>query len=215
LARRLAHRYAGRGVSADDLAQCAALGLIQAVDRFDPKRGQDFASFAVPTILGEIRRYFRDRTWSVRVPRRVQQLHLAISRANNTLPVTLGRSPTVTDIAAFLDISEEDVLEGLEGGDAYTAKSLATPAGVEDGLMLGDTLGAEDHGYESVEARVVVGPALETLDERDQTILRLRFYDNLTQSQIADRIGVSQMHVSRLISKALATLRTRITVDND
>ena len=105
--------------------------------------------------------------------------------------------------------------DGLEGGDAYTAKSLATPAGVEDGLVLGDTLGAEDHGYESVEARVVVGPALETLDERDQTILRLRFYDNLTQSQIADRIGVSQMHVSRLISKALATLRTRITVDND
>ncbi|GAA1848438.1 hypothetical protein GCM10009687_13140 [Asanoa iriomotensis] len=208
LANHLAHRYSGRGEPTDDLLQTAAVGLIKAVDKFDPTRGVDFAGYAIPTIIGELKRHFRDRTWDIRVPRRLQELRLAISEANSSLLQSLGRSPTVADIAAHLKISEEEVLEGLEGARAYNAVSLSTPTGDgERGTELGDLLGSEDTSFELAELRVALGPALATLDEREQKILTLRFYGNLTQSQIADQIGVSQMHVSRLLARALTKLR--------
>lgn len=207
LARHLANRYSGRGEPTDDLIQTATVGLIKAVDKFDPHRGVDFAGYAIPTIIGEVKRHFRDRTWSVRVPRRLQELRLAITEANSTLTHTLGRSPTVPDIATHLGVTEEDVLEGLEGARAYNATSLSTPINADGTTQLGDTLGSTDHEYEIAETRVALGPALATLDDREQKILTLRFYGNLTQSQIADQIGISQMHVSRLLTKALTKLR--------
>ena len=211
LAHHLAHRYSGRGEPTDDLLQTAAVGLIKAVDKFDPDRGVDFAGYAIPTIIGELKRHFRDRTWDIRVPRRLQELRLAISEANSTLLQTLGRSPTVADIATHLKLTEEEVLEGLEGARAYNAVSLSTPTGDgERATELGDMLGADDNEYELAELRVALGPALATLDEREQKILTLRFYGNLTQSQIADHIGVSQMHVSRLLARALTKLRGQL-----
>jgi RNA polymerase sigma-B factor len=211
LAQHLAHRYSGRGEPTDDLLQTAAVGLIKAVDKFDPDRGVDFAGYAIPTIIGELKRHFRDRTWDIRVPRRLQELRLAISEANSSLLQTLGRSPTVADIAAHLKLTEEDVLEGLEGARAYNAVSLSTPTGDgERATELGDLLGADDTEYELAELRVALGPALATLDDREQKILTLRFYGNLTQSQIADQIGVSQMHVSRLLARALTKLRGQL-----
>jgi RNA polymerase sigma-B factor len=210
LARHLAVRYAGRGEPTDDLVQTATVGLIKAVDRFDPSRGVDFTGFAIPTILGEIKRHFRDRGWSVRVPRRVQELHLAINEATNGLSNTLGRSPTVADLAAHLEVSEDDVLEGLEGSRAYSATSLSALVGPEGATELGDTLGGQDHDMELAELRIALGPALASLDVREQRILSLRFYGNLTQSEIADQVGISQMHVSRLITRALARLRRQL-----
>ncbi|WP_434743590.1 SigB/SigF/SigG family RNA polymerase sigma factor [Micromonospora sp. SH-82] len=211
LANHLAHRYSGRGEPTDDLAQTAAVGLIKAIDKFDPTRGVDFAGYAIPTIIGELKRHFRDRTWDIRVPRRLQELRLAISDANSSLLQTLGRSPTVADIAAHLKLTEEEVLEGLEGARAYNAVSLSTPTGDgERATELGDMLGGEDGEFELAELRVALGPALATLDEREQKILTLRFYGNLTQSQIADQIGVSQMHVSRLLARALTKLRGQL-----
>jgi RNA polymerase sigma-B factor len=213
LARHLAARYNGRGEPADDLLQTATVGLIKAVDRYDPDRGVEFSGFAIPTILGEVKRHFRDRTWSVRVPRRTQELRMAITDANNTLMHTLGRSPTVADIAVHLGVTEEDVLEGLEGARAYAATSLSTPVSMDESMSLGDTLGEEDHEYEMTELRMVLGTALAHLNEREQTILSLRFYGNMTQSDIAAQVGVSQMHVSRLITRSLAKLRTELTSD--
>ena len=213
LSQHLAHRYSGRGEPTDDLLQTAAVGLIKAVDKFDPDRGVDFAGYAIPTIIGEIKRHFRDRTWSVRVPRRLQELRLAITEANSTLTHTLGRSPTITDIATHLDLTEEDILEGLEGARAYNATSLSTPISADGTTELGDTLGGEDHEYELAETRVALGPALATLDDREQKILTLRVYGNLTQSQIADQIGISQMHVSRLLTKALTKLRNQLATE--
>ncbi len=210
LAKHLAKRYTGRGEPTDDLVQIANIGLIKAVDRFEPERGVDFAGYAIPTIIGEIKRHFRDRTWSVRVPRRLQELRLQITEANNILSHALGRPPTVADIAAHLGTTEEEILEGLEGARAYNATSLSTPVGAEGSTELGDTLGGVDQGYERAELRASLGPALARLDERQQKILTLRFYGNLTQSQIAEQIGISQMHVSRLLARALDTLRTQM-----
>ncbi|GIE30705.1 hypothetical protein Ait01nite_037500 [Actinoplanes italicus] len=210
LARHLASRYAGRGEPVDDLQQVAVMGLIKAVDRFDAERGIDFAGFAIPTIVGELKRHFRDRTWSIRVPRRLQELRLSITAANHDLSHKLGRSPTVADIAAHLGITEEEVLEGLEGARAYNSTSLSAPAGAEGTTTLGDTLGCEDDGFALAELRIALGPALATLDEREQKIISLRFYGNLTQSDIAQQVGISQMHVSRLLTKALAKLRNRL-----
>ncbi|MEV0718463.1 SigB/SigF/SigG family RNA polymerase sigma factor [Asanoa sp. NPDC050611] len=207
LARHLARRYHNHGEPTDDLVQTAAVGLIKAIDRFEPERGIDFAGYAIPTILGEIKRHFRDRTWAVRVPRRLQELRLAISNANSTLTHTLGRSPTVADVARHLGVSEDEVLEGLEGALAYQTTSLSTPVGAEGSGELGDMLGMPDHEYELAEIRVALGPAMARLDERARKILTLRFYGNLTQTQIAEQVGISQMHVSRLITKALAQLR--------
>jgi len=210
LTRHLAKRYAGRGEPTDDLIQTATIGLIKAIDRFDASRGVDFSAFAIPTILGEVRRHFRDRTWSVRPPRRMQEMRLGITEANGSLTHTLGRAPTVADIATHLGVSEEDVLEGLEAGRAYSATSLSTPIGEDGGTELGDTLGGSDHDLEVAEIRIALGPALATLDERTQRILSLRFFGNLTQTEIAEQVGISQMHVSRLISRALLTLREQL-----
>jgi RNA polymerase sigma-B factor len=167
----------------------------------------------VPTILGEIKRYFRDRTWSVRVPRKLQEMRMAITNANVTLTQTLGRPPTIADIAAHLNASEEQILEGLEGARAYRATSLSTPVSGDDSLQLGDTFGVDDHDYELTELRIVLAPALARLNERERRIVTLRFYGNQTQAQIAAQIGVSQMHVSRLLTKALTKLRTHMGSD--
>ncbi|WP_250034426.1 SigB/SigF/SigG family RNA polymerase sigma factor [Paractinoplanes maris] len=213
MARHLAQRYAGRGEPADDLFQVAVVGLIKSVDRFEADRGVDFAGYAIPTIVGEIKRHFRDRTWSIRVPRRLQELRLAITAANAALSHQLGRSATVADIAVHLGITEEEVLEGLEGARAYNATSLSTPVSADGNTELGETLGGEDREFEIAEFRASLSPALATLDEREQRIVHLRFYGNLTQSQIAEQVGISQMHVSRLLTKALAKLRGQLGED--
>jgi RNA polymerase sigma-B factor len=208
LARHLAQRFNGRGEPLDDLVQIATVGLIKAIDRFDPEYGNDFAAYAVPTVVGEIKRHFRDRTWDVRVPRRLQELKLDINEATSTLSQRLGRSPSVVDIAEYLNLREDQVLEGLEGARAYSAVSLQTLVGNgEDGTELGDLFGVEDHELALAEYRASLGPALEALDPREQKIVILRFFGNLTQTQIAERVGISQMHVSRMLAKSLKVLR--------
>ena len=213
LARHLAQRYAGRGEPFDDLFQTATVGLVKAIDRFDPAFGIEFVGFAIPTVVGEIKRHFRDRTWSIRVPRRLQEMRLAITAANTTLTHTLGRAPTVADVAAHLQVTEEQVLEGLEGGLAYRATSLSAPIGAGDDMTLADTLSHRDNEYELAENRLALRPAMACLDERERKIITLRFYGNLTQAQIAEQIGVSQMHVSRLLNRALIKLRRQLGTD--
>src|SRR5215216_3656872 len=177
LAEHLAHRFSNRGEPVEDLIQTATVGLIKAVDKFDPDRGVEFAAYAVPTIVGEIKRHFRDHTWDVRVPRRLQELRLVIGEAAGTLAQQLGRSPTIADLASHLNLTEEEVIEGLEGARAYHAVSLQTPAPTGDrGTELGDLLGAEDSDLELAELRVALAPALATLTEREQRILIMRFY---------------------------------------
>ncbi|WP_425565647.1 SigB/SigF/SigG family RNA polymerase sigma factor [Pilimelia columellifera] len=211
LAQHLANRFAGRGEPIDDLIQTANIGLIKAVDKFDPSRGVEFAGYAIPTILGEVKRHFRDRTWDIRVPRRLQELRLRLTEATGALQQTLGRSPTVADLAAHLQVSEEEILEGLEGARAYNAVSLSTPTSDGDrATELGDMLGGEDAEFEVTELRVALGPALGTLEKREQRILMLRFFSGMTQSEIAAEIGVSQMHVSRLLARSLAKLRGQL-----
>ena len=208
LAHNLANRFANRGEPLDDIIQTATIGLIKAIDKFDPSRGVDFTAYAVPTVVGEIKRHFRDRTWDVRVPRRLQELRLTIVEAKSKLMQELGREPSTADIAQHLGMTVEEVQEGLEGTRAYNAVSLQTPTQHDDrGAMLGDLIGEEDQGYEIAELRTALSPALSRLDERAQRILMLRFYGNMTQSQIAEQVGISQMHVSRLLAKALATLQ--------
>jgi RNA polymerase sigma-B factor len=216
LAEHLARRFTGRGESAEDLKQVATIGLIKAVDGFDPDRGVEFTGYAVPTIVGELKRHFRDKGWSMRVPRRLQELKLAIGNATTALTQELGRSPTVADLATRLEISEDEVLEGLESANAYTAISLSTPvgsagAGEDAGTEIGDLLGDLDPAMARVEDRAALRPLIARLSERDRAILSMRFFQNMTQSQIAERIGVSQMHVSRLLSRTLATLREELT----
>jgi RNA polymerase sigma-B factor len=214
LGRHLAQRFHGRGEPLDDLVQIATVGLIKAIDRFDPEFGNDFAAYAVPTVVGEIKRHFRDRTWDVRVPRRLQELKLDINEATSTLSQQLGRSPTVADIAGYLKRSPDEVLEGLDGARAYSAVSLQTLVGNgEDGTELGDLFGEEDHELALAEFRASLGPALDALGPREQKIVVLRFFGNLTQTQIAERVGISQMHVSRLLVRSLATLRGHLTED--
>jgi RNA polymerase sigma-B factor len=214
MVRRLARRYAGRGEALEDLVQTATIGLINAVDRFDPAQGTDFVGYAFPTILGEIKRYFRDRAWSVRVPRRLQEMRTAINDATTVLTQSLGRPPTVVDVAAYLQVGEERVIEGLEGARAYRAMSLSLAVGGGDGAVeLGELLGSDEKGYEVIEWHLALGPALARLTPRQRRIVTLRFYGNQTQSQIAAQVGMSQMHVSRQLTKALATLRTDLDPD--
>jgi RNA polymerase sigma-B factor len=210
MARRLARRYAGRGEAMDDLVQAATVGLIKSVDRFDESLGVDFPGYAVPTIVGELKRHFRDRTWSVRVPRRLQEMGMAISQATNVLSQSLGRSPTVADVAGFLGVGEEEVLEGLESVRAYRATSLSSPVGPTGEVELGDSLGVEDVGFARTDLHLSLGPAMRQLTERERLIVTLRFYGNQTQTQIAARVGVSQMHVSRLLAGALVKLRHQL-----
>lgn len=210
LASFLARRFRDRGESLDDLTQVATVGLIKAVDRFEPDRGVQFSTFATPTMVGEIKRHFRDKGWAIRVPRRLQELRLAITRATAELSQSTGRSPTVAELAEHIGVTEEEVLEGLESAQAYATLSLdaATADGPEEGASLVETLGEHDPGMDEVEARETVNPLLAGLAPRERQIVQMRFFDNMTQSQIAERVGVSQMHVSRLLAKSLAQMRT-------
>jgi RNA polymerase sigma-B factor len=207
LARNLARRYRGRGEPADDLTQVAVAGLIESVDRFRADRGADFICYAIPTVLGAIRRHFRDRCWAVRAPRREQELWLLILSVNDTLTQDLGRAPSAQDLASRLNVSEDDVRQGLKCAHAYRAISLSAPCAVDRGTELGEFLGAPDRGYELTEIGMTLREALAQLDEREWVVLSLRFYDNLTQKQIGERLGISQMHVSRLLSATLRRLR--------
>ncbi|MFC4604344.1 SigB/SigF/SigG family RNA polymerase sigma factor [Rhodococcus kronopolitis] len=214
LAEHIARRFCGRGEPYDDLVQVARLGLINAVNRFDVGRGSDFVSFAVPTIMGEVRRHFRDTGWAVRVPRRMKETHLRIAAAVATLSQRLGRAPTAGEIAAELGIGVEEVSEGLIAGSAYRTISFDATAGDrEHELALVETLGVEDDALETVEELAAVGPALARLPVRERTVLVLRFYGSMTQTQIAERLGISQMHVSRILSKTLSRLREDLASD--
>jgi RNA polymerase sigma-B factor len=212
-ARRLARRFNGRGESMQDLEQVAAIGLIKAIDRFDPAYGNDFVAFATPTVLGEIRRHFRDRTWDVRVPRWLQELKLDINQATGVLFQRLGRTPTVGDLAGYLRRDEEEVLETLDSGRAYTAVSLQSHLAGAEGAELGDLIGAEDPDLALVDIRAALASAIAALGPREQKIIALRFFGNLGQAQIAQRIGISQMHVSRLLTKSLAIMREHLTAE--
>ena len=206
LVRGLARRYAERGEPLDDLVQVGTIGLIKAIDRFDPSRGYKLASFATPTILGEIRRHFRDRSWTVRVPRGIQEARARIAHAVDDLSASEGRSPSVREIADAADLSVEDVLDALAAGSAQRPAPLSSPGrdGDEDE---GIAVGLEDPGFEQAEARATLDAGLAGLPARERVILHLRFEEGLTQSEIATQVGVSQMHVSRLIRRALERLR--------
>ncbi|WP_018349882.1 SigB/SigF/SigG family RNA polymerase sigma factor [Longispora albida] len=208
LADRLARRFNRRGEPAEDLAQVARLALIRAVDGYRPSQGGGFTRYAVPTIAGELKRHFRDKTWSVRVPRQLQEVRLALNTAEPALSQELGRTPTTADLAAQLGVAESSVHEGRSCAAAYSAVSLQAPA--ESGTQIADTLGMPDPGMELVEVRQTLLPLLRELPPREQRILALRFGSELTQSQIAEQLHLSQMHVSRLISRSLAVLRERM-----
>ena len=211
LAASIAHDYRDRGVELDDLVQIAMLGTLKAVERFEPERGIPFSSFASRTINGEIKRYFRDRTWAVRPPRSAQERHLDLRRTSAAMTLRLGRAPKVAELAEELGITTENVLEAMEAGAAYRATSLdARRPGDEEGLTLGDRLPSEEAASRPAEVRVLVGQLLDSLPEREAEILRLRFYDELTQTEIAERVGISQMHVSRLIRRCLLDLRAHL-----
>ena len=187
----------------------AALGLLKAVDRFDPDRGLEFSTYATPTIVGELKRHFRDKGWAVRVPRRVQELHLRLGSVVSILSQELGRSPTIGEIAQSAAVSEEEVLEAIEAGHAYRFTSLDAPSGNDDEMSLSAELGSEDQGLIDSEHRVTLSPLIAQFPPRERMILHLRFFEGLTQSEIAGRLGISQMHVSRLLARALAQLRTQ------
>ncbi|GGQ79771.1 RNA polymerase sigma factor SigF [Kitasatospora griseola] len=213
LVRYASARFRSRNEPMEDIVQVGTIGLIKAIDRFDPERGVEFPTFAMPTVVGEIKRFFRDTSWSVRVPRRLQELRLALTKAGDELSQRLDRSPTVPELAAYLGVSEDDVVEGLAVGNAYTASSLDSSPGEDDGGdgPLADRLGYEDLALEGVEYRESLKPLLAKLPPRERRIIMLRFFGNLTQSQIGEEIGISQMHVSRLLTKTLAHLREGLT----
>ncbi len=214
LAEYLARRFTNRGEPLDDLVQVAALGLLKAVDRFDPERGLEFSTYATPTIVGELKRHFRDKGWAVRVPRRVQELHLRLGSVVSMLSQELGRSPTIGEIAQAAAVSEEEVLEAIEAGHAYRFTSLDAPSGNDDDMSLSAELGEEDQGLIDSEHRVTLSPLIAQFPPRERMILHLRFFEGLTQSEIAGRLGISQMHVSRLLARALAQLRTQAEDDS-
>ncbi|MER7706285.1 SigB/SigF/SigG family RNA polymerase sigma factor [Kitasatospora sp. NPDC097605] len=213
LVEHLARRFRNRGEPLDDLTQVATIGLIKSVDRFDHERGVEFSTYATPTIVGEIKRHFRDKGWAVRVPRRLQELRLSLTTATSELSQRHGRSPTVHELAEHLGISEEDVLEGLESANAYSTLSLDVPDSDDESPAVADTLGATDEALEGVEYRESLKPLLAQLPPREQKILVLRFFRNMTQSQIAAEVGISQMHVSRLLARTLAQLREKLLVE--
>jgi RNA polymerase sigma-B factor len=209
----LARRFRDRGEPLDDLVQVGTIGLIKAVDRFDPERGVEFSTYATPTIVGEIKRHFRDKGWAIRVPRRLQELRISLGQATAELSQRSGRAPTVAELAAHLDISEDEVIEGLEGAQAYSTSSLDAHASSDDDSSpsLVDRLGGEDLDLEAVEYRESLKPLLAALPSRERRILALRFFHGMTQSEIAAEVGISQMHVSRLLAKSLSTLREGMT----
>ncbi|MFC9393753.1 RNA polymerase sigma factor SigF [Streptomyces sp. NPDC057027] len=215
LVRYAAARFRSRNEPMEDIVQVGTIGLIKAIDRFDCERGVEFPTFAMPTVVGEIKRFFRDTSWSVRVPRRLQELRLALTKASDELAQKLDRSPTVPELAAVLGVSEEDVVDGLAVGNAYTASSLDSPSPEDDGGegSLADRLGYEDSALEGVEYRESLKPLLAKLPPRERQIIMLRFFANMTQSQIGEEVGISQMHVSRLLTRTLAQLREGLISD--
>jgi RNA polymerase sigma-B factor len=217
LVRSLARRYSYRGEPLEDLVQIGAIGLIKAIDRFDLERGVELTTYATPNIIGEIKRHFRDKGWSVRVPRGLQELNVQLSRLMEQLTVQLSRSPTIPELAKAAGVEEEQVLEALESGRAYTSLSLSAGSGGGDDDELDplESLGTEEHQYEVSEDRAVLAPGFKVLDERERKILQLRFFEGLTQSQIAQRVGISQMHVSRLIRRSLEKIREQIAEDEE
>jgi RNA polymerase sigma-B factor len=212
LIRSVARRYAGRGEMVDDLEQVAAVGLIKAIERFDLDRDVELMTYVFPTVVGELKRHFRDRVWSVTVPRRLKELHIRLSRLLEELTATLGRSPLISELAAAAGAEEEEVVEALEVGRAYSSRSLTSPLHAEEGVddELINLLPDEEHGYENAENRQLLAAGLQALDDRERRIVHLRFVEGLTQSQIALEVGISQMHVSRLIRRALETLSEEI-----
>jgi RNA polymerase sigma-B factor len=217
LVRSLARRYSYRGEQLDDLIQIGAIGLIKAIDRFDLERGVELTTYATPNIIGEIKRHFRDRGWSVRVPRGLQELNVQLSRLVEQLTVQLERSPTIAELAKAANVEEEEVLEALESGRAYSSLSLSAGSSLGDDEEIDplETIGTEEHEYELSEDRAVLEPGFRVLDERERRILHLRFFEGLTQSQIAQQVGISQMHVSRLIRRSLEKIREEIAAEGD
>ncbi|MDQ3991291.1 MAG: SigB/SigF/SigG family RNA polymerase sigma factor [Actinomycetota bacterium] len=209
LAEYLARRFRGRGEAYEDLSQVAAIGLIKAIDRFDPTREVKFSTYATATIVGELKRHFRDKGWAIRVPRRLQEIGLQVSKVASELYRDLGRSPTVREIAQKTGLSEEDVLEGQDAVHAYSASSLDAPTD-EEGTTSVQRLGGEDEAMELLEGWASVAPSLRELPDRERHILYLRFFRGMTQTQIAEQMGISQMHVSRLLSRTLSLLRERV-----
>ncbi len=208
LAEYLARRFANRGEPLDDLVQVASLGLVKAVDRFDPERGVEFSTYATHTIVGELKRHFRDKGWAIRAPRRMQELYLRLGKVVATLGQELGRSPTIAELAGEVEVSEEEVLEAMEAGQAYRFASLDAPAGGDaEGESLGSRFGDLDPELAGAEQRATLSPLLSRLPQREQLILHMRFFEGLTQSEIARRLGISQMHVSRLLARSVAQLR--------
>jgi RNA polymerase sigma-B factor len=213
LVRSLARRYAGRGESLEDIEQVGAIGLLKAIDRYDLEREVSLTTYATPNVVGEIKRHFRDKGWAIRVPRGLQELNAKMSGTIERLTVKLERSPSIAEIAEELESTPEQVLEAMEAGSAYSTVSLSSGpgGGDDDDFDPMEAIGAEDEEYERTEQRASLEPALEALPEREREILRMRFEDGLTQTQIAERIGISQMHVSRLIRKSLARMRDQLT----
>lgn len=205
LAEHLARRFTHRGEPYDDLVQVSSLGLIKAVDRFDPGRGFEFTTYATKTILGELKRHFRDKGWAIRAPRRIQELYLQLGQALGSLSQELGRSPTIKELVRETGAPEDEVIEAMEAGQAYRSASLDSAGPEEESV--GSRLGVEIGDFGDAEWRAVLRPHLAALPERDRTILCLRFVEGLTQSEIANRVGISQMHVSRLLGKSLVALR--------
>jgi RNA polymerase sigma-B factor len=208
LVEYLARRFKDRGEPVDDLVQVGSVGLLKAIDRFDVDRGVEFSTYATPTIVGELKRYFRDKGWAVRVPRRLQELSLRMNKIVAQLTQELGRSPTISELAEVAEVSEEEVLEALESGQAYSTTSLDAPSGEEeDAPERMERMGEDDLQLENLEYFASLAPLIEQLPERERQILYLRFFKGMTQSTIAEQIGISQMHVSRLLSRTLAFLR--------
>jgi len=211
LAEHLARRFTHRGEPYDDLVQVSSLALIKAVDRFDPERGVEFTTYATKTILGELKRHFRDKGWAIRAPRRIQELYLQLGQAVGSLSQELGRSPTIKELVKETGASDDEVIEAMEAGQSYRSASLDSAGPDEEGI--GARLGVESGEFGDAEWRAVLLPHIESLPERDRAILQLRFVEGLTQSEIAERVGISQMHVSRLLGRSLVTLRDACAVE--
>jgi RNA polymerase sigma-B factor len=211
LVRSLARRYAGRGEALEDIEQVGAIGLIKAIDRFELAREVSLATYATPNLVGEIKRHFRDKGWAIRVPRALQELNASMSGAIEQLTVRLSRSPSIAEIAEELKTTPEEVLEALEVGSAYSTVSLSGAPGGEEELDPLETIGEEDEGFQRSEDRAALAPALQRLPPREREILRMRFEEGLPQTQIAQRVGLSQMHVSRLIRKSLVEMREQLS----
>lgn len=211
LADHIARRFDGRGEPRDDLVQVARVGLVNAVIRFNVDAGSDFVSFAVPTIMGEVRRHFRDNSWSVKVPRRLKELHLRLGAATAELSQRLGRAPTPSELAAELEMDRDEIVEGLVAGSSYNTLSIdGAGGGTEEAPAIADTLGDVDLNLDQIENRESLRPLLASLPERERQVLLLRFFESMTQTQIAERVGISQMHVSRLLAKSLTRMRDQL-----